>query len=64
MVRNFFAPIADQNMGPALAYRAADPNFYKVVIVPAGNVDLDAEAVEAANCRNGNGHSVSSVVSE
>ena len=58
VICNFLVPVADQNMGPMFAYWACDPNFYKVGRVPAGNVNLDAEAVEAANCRDGNSHLV------
>lgn len=48
------------NVGPMFACWSADPNLYEIVSAP-GNVNLDAEAVEAANCRNGNGHGVLSV---
>lgn len=58
VIGNFLVAVADQNMGPMFAYRATDPNFYEIIGFPARNVNLYTEAIEAANRRNGYGHSV------
>jgi hypothetical protein len=54
MVCDVLIAVADQHMGSTtLPHGAADPNLQEVIRPSARNVHLDAETVEAANCRNG-----------